>query len=830
MTDNKYTQNLTTAIAQSQNEMKHLNDMQVFPNHLILAILKQDNNSVNTILKHMHIDTNKLIEKLEKITNNNDVDSQYGKLHRTTEALLLRSQLEQRKQKSEQVHTYHPILAELYATDSKIGEVLKESGITYNKFTLNITNQQTQDMNSSIFDDDDDDLAEIRPNNNQKEKTTQQPNNNNQQTDTPALDNFSRDLSAAAERGELDPVVGREDEIQRTIQILSRRKKNNPVLIGEPGVGKSAIVEGIATRIATRNISRALYGKRIVSLDLAAMIAGTKYRGQFEERLKTIMNELENHPEIILFIDEIHTIVGAGATTGSLDTANMLKPALSRGAIQCIGATTLDEYRQNIEKDGALERRFQKIIVDPTTPEQTIQILHNLKDRYETFHHVRYTNEAIEACVKLSERYISDRAFPDKAIDVLDEAGARMRLINQKVPTAIEQKEQEVALTDEKKKLAVARQDFEQAAKYRDQVINLTAELERMRKEWLASEDNNRIPVTTDDIQNTVSNIAGVPIQRMAENESLRLLKMNDELSAQVIGQTEAVNKITRAIRRSRVGLKNPNRPIGSFMFIGPTGVGKTLLAKKLAEYMFGSPDAMIRIDMSEFMEKFSVSRLVGAPPGYVGYEQGGQLTEKVRRKPYSVVLFDEIEKANTEVYNLLLQLLDEGFMTDGLGRRIDFKNTVIIMTSNAGTRQLKDFGQGIGFQTGEPDAKYAQAISEKALRRTFAPEFLNRIDEIVYFNQLTETDLYKIIDLELSKISKRCTDMGLHLKVTDTAKQHIIKRGYDKQYGARPLQRILQTEVEDLIVEAILDKKLSDDNNIIIDRSSDKDTLLITQ
>ena len=808
--------------------MRRLGAHQVFPSHLIIAILRQEDCKTCDALKRLNLDFSSTIQQLEKI-DNPDNFAATNILHSTTEALFLLSQLEARRLKSDKLDTYHLCLAALRQQESAIPKIFAGQGIDYETLKNSLLNPHETNMGLAPIDDDDDLIdnndSNSRPTGKTPAISAKQNKNNN--SDTPALDNFSRDLSAAAERGELDPVVGREAEIQRTIQILCRRKKNNPVLIGEPGVGKSAIVEGLATRIAKRNVSRALFGKRIVSLDLAGMLAGTKYRGQFEERLKSVMNELENHPEVILFIDEIHTIVGAGATSGSLDTANMLKPALSRGLFQCIGATTLDEYRQSIEKDGALERRFQKIIVDPTSKDDTLQILHNIKDRYEAHHKVRYSDDALSACIRLSARYITDRSFPDKAIDVLDEAGARTHLDNMKVPSQIELLEKSIDQLNDLKRESVSRQDFELAAKYRDLAVNKEAELERMKNEWLNSPENDAITVDVDDIKATVANITGVPLQRMADNENQRLLDMAAQLQGQIIGQDRAVDKVVRAIRRSRVGLKNPNRPIGSFMFIGPTGVGKTLLAKKLAEYMFGSADAIIRIDMSEFMEKFSVSRLVGAPPGYVGYEQGGQLTERVRRKPYSIVLFDEIEKANSEVYNILLQLLDEGFMTDGLGRRVDFKNTVIIMTSNVGTRQLKEFGRGIGFNTVTTDDSYAQSVTEKALNRTFAPEFLNRIDDIVYFNQLTPDDILKIIDIELSQLVDRCANLNIELTIDDEAKNFLAGKGYNNQYGARPLQRTIQQYLEDLIVEAMLDKTLTT-GKVSVGLNNDKTALQI--
>lgn len=828
---NNLTEHLTEAIGYGRGEMERLACRMVFPNHVLLGLLSIDNCSAVVLLKRMGVDVERLKSGFENVRNTETNAGQSGSLHSTTESLLLLANLEARMQKADMVHTYHFVRAVLHQTGTELVRIFNDFGVTYEKYTaLNPDVRQTQ-MGMHFDDDDeleDDDSSAPRANGNISKPVTVAAKSN---SSTPALDNFSRDLSKAAENGELDPVVGRDREIQRTIQILSRRKKNNPVLIGEPGVGKSAIVEGLAIKIANRQVSRALFGKRIVSLDLAAMLAGTKYRGQFEERLKSVMSELENNPDIILFIDEIHTIVGAGATSGSLDTANMLKPALSRGQFQCIGATTLNEYRQSIEKDGALERRFQKILVEPTSAEETLRILQNIKGRYEDHHQVLYTDEALEACVTLTERYISDRSFPDKAIDALDEAGSRMHLDNLKVPVEIETLESEIAQYDALKRESVLRQDFELAAKYRDHVAKLGTDLELMKKEWLAKADENKIPVTADDIYATISDMSGVPLQRIAENENSVLLRMAGELRGQIIGQDDAVDKVVRAIRRSRVGLKDPNRPIGSFIFLGPTGVGKTLLAKKLAEFMFGSTDALVRVDMSEFMEKFSVSRLVGAPPGYVGYEQGGQLTEKIRRKPYSIVLFDEIEKADSEVYNILLQLLDEGFITDGLGRKVDFKNTVIIMTSNAGTRQLKDFGRGVGFDTGDSSdsRSYARSITQKALQKTFSPEFLNRIDEIIHFNQLEKEDINRIIALELDKLSLRCRNLGFELEVSAAAIDFIADKGFDKQYGARPLKRSIQTYLEDLIVESMLEKRFEGAKKIKVDVDSGGEGLVLS-
>lgn len=644
--------------------------------------------------------------------------------------------------------------------------------------------------------------------------------------DTPVLDRFGNDITKAAEEGRLDPVVGREREIERLIQILSRRKKNNPVLIGEPGVGKSAIVEGLALRIKEHKVSRLLFDKRIVSLDMAAIVAGTKFRGQFEERIKAIIEEVKKSPDVILFIDEIHNIVGAGSASGTMDAANLLKPALARGELQCIGATTLDEYRKNIEKDGALERRFQKVIVEQTSAEETLQILHNIKKNYEDHHNVIYTDGALEACVKLTQRYVSDRFFPDKAIDALDEAGAKVHVANVNAPKEIEELEDKIAETTAKKQDAARKQDFEAAANYRDEAHKLQTELQQKKEQWEKELSKNRETVDADKIAEVVAMMTGVPVQRIAQSEGARLLNMRDELKQSIIGQDEAIDKIVKAIQRNRVGLKDPNRPIGTFMFLGPTGVGKTHTAKKLAEFLFDSHDALIRVDMSEYMEKFSVSRLVGAPPGYVGYEEGGQLTEKVRRRPYSVVLLDEIEKAHPDVFNMLLQVMDEGRLTDSLGRQVDFKNTIIIMTSNIGTRQLKDFGGGVGFKTVRNEQEYSRGVIQKALNRTFAPEFLNRVDDIVMFNSLDKEALYKIIDIEIEGFHKRAAGLGYQLTVTDAAKEFIVEKGFDSQYGARPLKRAIQKYIEDELAEMILRAEITQGSNLIIDYKEGCDKL----
>ena len=648
-------------------------------------------------------------------------------------------------------------------------------------------------------------------------------------SDTPVLDKFAVDITKAAEEGRIDPVVGRNREIDRLIQILSRRKKNNPVLIGEPGVGKSAIVEGLALRIKQRKVSRLLFDKRIMSLDMAAIVAGTKFRGQFEERIKAVIDELKASDDIILFIDEIHTIVGAGNAGGSMDAANLLKPALARGELQCIGATTLDEYRKTFEKDGALDRRFQKIIVDQTTADETLEILKQIKDNYEKFHNVKYTDDALHACVKLTQRYVSDRAFPDKAIDALDEAGAKAHASNVEAPKEIEQLELKIADITKKKQAAAIAQDFEAAANYRDEADILKNELNTRKSEWESALAENRQIVDEQSIAEVVATMTGVPVQRIAQSEGSRLLAMKDELKAKIVGQDEAIDKIVKAIQRNRVGLKDPNRPIGAFMFLGPTGVGKTHMAKMLAEYLFDTKDSLIRIDMSEYMEKFAVSRLVGAPPGYVGYDEGGQLTEKVRRHPYSVVLLDELEKAHQDVFNMLLQVMDEGRLTDSFGRTVDFKNTIIIMTSNIGTRQLKDYGNGIGFNTGTDRQEQSRSIIQKALNKTFAPEFINRIDDIVMFNSLERDDIYKIIDIELEGFFRRASESGYTIEITDSATAFLVDRGYDAQYGARPLKRAIQEYIEDDLAELILANTITRGDTLRIDHIADEPRLKIS-
>ena len=727
----------------------------------------------------------------------------------------------------EQVDSEHVMLAILRNESGFVTKLCKSMGIDYDVFKEQLLKERTT-MQSDYKEnaDDEEEMGEEDPVFNPYRQPTMG------KTDTPVLDNFGIDITKAAEEGSLDPIVGRENEIERLAQILSRRKKNNPVLIGEPGVGKSAIAEGLAIRIMQKKVSRVLFGKRVVALDIAAIVAGTKYRGQFEERMKAILNELAKNKNVILFIDEIHTIVGAGGSGGSLDAANMLKPALARGEIQCIGATTLDEYRQNIEKDGALERRFQKVLVEPTSFDETVEILNNIKSRYEEHHNVRYTDAAIKACVKLTNRYISDRSLPDKAIDALDEAGSRAHIMNIHVPQVIEELEASIENIKAQKKEAVKQQNFEVAAAFRDKERQQVDLLEEEKENWQKELNDNPIVVDEEHVAEVVAMMTGVPVRRIAKTEGMKLLQMHDELAGSVIGQDEAIEKIVRAIHRNRAGLKDPNRPIGSFIFLGPTGVGKTQLAKVLARYLFDSVDSLIRIDMSEYMEKFAVSRLVGAPPGYVGYEEGGQLTEKVRRKPYSVVLLDEIEKAHPDVFNILLQLLDDGQLTDSLGRKVDFKNTIVIMTSNIGSRQLKDFGRGIGFGVGDrsKDSNYARGVVEKALKNTFAPEFLNRIDDVIVFNSLSKENIHKIIDIELAGLMKRVKDLGYSVRISDAAKEFLTEKGYDPQFGARPLKRAIQKYLEDALAEVIIKGTVPEGGILEVDCDKEHDKVVVME
>jgi ATP-dependent Clp protease ATP-binding subunit ClpC len=762
----------------------------------------------------------KQIKEHTPLNNNNQLP-----LLKSTEQILKLVHLEARALKSSKVNTLHLLLALLKDRSSTISEIMNDYNVKYEQVHL-LAEQMSPQGKAQMPDDDDADSPFSSQGGGGGGHEGGKSGAGKPGSDTPVLDNFGIDITRAAEEGRLDPIVGREREIERLAQILSRRKKNNPVLIGEPGVGKSAIAEGLALRIIDKKVSRVLFDKRVVTLDLASIVAGTKYRGQFEERIKAILNELSKNPNIILFIDEIHTIVGAGGATGSLDAANMLKPALARGEIQCIGATTLDEYRQHIEKDGALERRFQKVMIEPTSVDETIEILNNIKEKYEDHHNVSFTGEAIEACVKLTERYISDRHLPDKAIDALDEAGSRVHISNIIVPETILKLEEKIEETKENKIKAVKAQNFELAASFRDKEKTLIDELETSKSKWEEELQQHRETVDAEKVAEVVAMMTGIPVQRVAQAEGARLLKMGEQLKGKVIGQDDAIVKIVKAIQRNRAGLKDPNRPIGSFVFLGPTGVGKTHLAKILAQYLFDTTDALIRIDMSEYMEKFSVSRLVGAPPGYIGYEEGGQLTEKVRRRPYSVVLLDEIEKAHPDVFNILLQVLDEGRLTDSLGRRVDFKNTIIIMTSNIGTRELKDFGRGIGFSTANQatDGEHAKSVIEKALKKAFAPEFLNRIDDVVIFNSLEKEDIRKIIDIELKGLYQRVESLGYKLELSEDAKDFIAAKGFDVQYGARPLRRAIQKYLEDEMAEVIIQASISEGDAIEVGFDKEKE------
>ncbi len=831
--DAKFSPRVREIMFRSHEEAVKLGNSYIGLEHLFLGIIDGKDNGVTNILDELKLDIEAFKQKLvasikSNIVQKNNTDN--IPLTKQTERALKFTYIVAKEFNCEYVDPEHLMLAILHDDNNIVSQRLEYEGINYDIFKSklrknNITKEDDiiEEPKNAFFDEDDD-FEEVKP----KEPTRK---TSNVKSKTPVLDNFGRDLTRAAEENRLDPIVGRNKELERVAQILSRRKKNNPILIGEPGVGKSAIAEGLALRIVQRKVSRALFNKRIVMLDLASVVAGTKYRGQFEERIKSILNELEKNPEIILFIDEIHTIVGAGNANGSLDASNMLKPALARGELQCIGATTLDEYRQYIEKDGALERRFQKVLVEPTSPQETIEILNNIKDKYEDHHLVKYEPEAIEACVKLTERYLSDRCLPDKAIDALDEAGSRVHISNMTVPSEIIDYENRLEELREAKKLAITDQRFEDAGQLRSEELIIIDKLEAAKKEWESDNKINREIVTKENVAEVVAMMTGVPVQRIAQDESDRLLNMETELQGTVIGQDDAIKKIGRAIRRNRAGLKDPNRPIGSFIFLGPTGVGKTYLAKVLAKYMFDSEDTLIRIDMSEYMEKFAVSRLVGAPPGYVGYEEGGQLTEKVRRKPYSIVLLDEIEKAHPDVFHLLLQVLDDGQLTDSLGRKVDFKNTIIIMTSNIGSRQLKDFGQGVGFGTqAKKDGKdeYSRSVIENALKRSFAPEFLNRIDDVIIFNSLERHDIHKIIDVELKKVFKRIEDMGFTVELTEKAHDFIAEKGWDEQYGARPLKRAIQRYVEDVLAEEIIRTKINVGEKIIIDYDENKDDMIV--
>lgn len=835
----QFSPKVSEILAFSREEATRLASRSVGPEHLLLGILRGNDGPVSELFSRQDINIQairaELEERVRDYTQNEPIITSELVLNEKASNILKLAVLEARVQHTQMVDVQHLLLAILHdRVDNGAKSVLEKNDMNYED-TLAYLQKRTMPSQDGLGLSDDEEEEPIIPGgqegHNERTSTTQTAKNNGK---TPILDNFSTDLTKAAMDDKLDPVVGREKEIQRVIEILSRRKKNNPIIIGEPGVGKSAIVEGLAQLIAKRKTSPVLFNKRIVSLDMAGIVAGTKYRGQFEERIRGLLKEIENNADIIVFIDEIHTLIGAGSTPGSMDAANIMKPALARGTIQCVGATTLDEYRKSIEKDGALERRFQKVLLEPTTADETLQIIENIKDRYERHHHVSYTDEALRACVKLTERYVTDRAFPDKAIDALDEVGAKVHLQHVEVPPAVIEKEKELDVAKQKKQSAVVNQNYELAANYRDLQTRLEKELDEMNRQWADGDTSERQPVTEKEVADVISIMTGVPVQRMAETEGVRLKGMSAELKQAVIAQDAAIEKMTKAILRNRVGLKDPNHPIGVFMFLGPTGVGKTYLAKKLAQFMFGSNDALIRVDMSEYTESFNVSRLVGAPPGYVGYEEGGQLTERVRRKPYSIVLLDEIEKAHGNVFNLLLQVLDEGRLTDGNGRLVDFRNTVIIMTSNAGTRQLKEFGRGVGFNTGgtlgpnmnEKDKEYARSIIQKSLSRQFAPEFLNRLDEIITFDQLDLSAIGKIIDIELKGLYKRVEDLGYHFQITDKAKEFVASKGYDVQFGARPLKRAIQTYIEDGLAERILSDDLKQGDTISVGKNPNKEEL----
>ena len=808
-------ENTRKAISFSREEAIRLKNGGIGVEHLFLGMGRLEVCSAMTMLETLNVDTVALRGKMENQVSQAGSDVRYAEdseipMLRQTEKVLRLSYLESVKMKASEIRTEHLILAMLQEGENLVATLLNKEGVDYDRFAKLVRSDsgvepgRMPDFSSQTSEDDNDDAFADPILENEKRKVKSEKGKGG----TPALENFGRDLTKLAEEGKLDPIVGRQKEMDRIAQILSRRKKNNPILIGESGVGKSAIAEGLAIRIAEGRVPRTLYGKRLLSLDLAGLVAGTKYRGQFEERMKAVINELEQHPEIIIFIDEIHTIVGAGSASGSLDASNMFKPALARGVIQCIGTTTLDEYRQYIEKDTALERRFQKVLVEPATSEETLEILDNIKEKYEEHHLVKFSPEAVKACVELTERYVSDRLQPDKAIDALDEAGARVHIANMQVPEEIVNLEQEVAKVAARKKEVLATKRYSEAAELCDQERDLTSKLEDMKRQWEADERERQVTVTDQDVAAVVAMMTGVPMERIAESESNRLLSMEKELKGSVVGQDEAIAQIAKAIRRNRAGLKDPNRPIGSFLFLGPTGVGKTYLTKILAKYLFDSEQAMIRIDMSEYMEKFAVSRLIGAPPGYVGYEEGGQLTERVRRKPYSIVLLDEIEKAHPDVFNVLLQVLDDGQLTDGIGRKVDFRNTIVIMTSNVGSRQLKDFGVGVGFSTKARESEKAQMqrdVIEKSLKKAFAPEFINRIDDIIYFNSLGREEIHKIIDIELRGLFSRIRKMGFEVEMDEKAKDFIVAKGWDEQYGARPLRRAIQRYVEDDLADQII-------------------------
>ena len=818
--DNNFSAQVKEIISYSREEALRLGNDFIGTEHLLLGLIREGDNTAIRILKSFNVDLYELRKEIELAvkdkTGKNIANINSLPLTKQAEKVIRVTVLEAKALKSTTVETEHLMLSILKNKENIATQILNQFDVDYDLFRNELGVSKGNDVRSEYSEEGDDEFDEEKKYAQQKSKAAGAA-----KSKTPVLDNFGRDITRLAENGSLDPIVGREEEIERVSQILSRRKKNNPILIGEPGVGKTAIVEGLALRIVQRKVSRVLFDKRVVSLDLAALVAGTKYRGQFEERMKAIMNELEKNRDVILFIDEIHTIVGAGGASGSLDASNIFKPALARGELQCIGASTLDEYRMYIEKDGALDRRFQKVMVDPPSVDETIQILTNIQSKYEDFHNVTYSPEAIDACVKLSDRYMTDRLLPDKAIDVLDEVGARVHLKNINVPQDVVDLEKKIEDVKNEKNKVVKSQKFEEAASLRDTEKRLAEELEKAKNQWEEESKHKRYPIDEDAIAEVVSMMTGIPVKRMVQAETDKLKKMNEDMKGMVVGQDEAILKVVKAIQRNRVGLKDPKKPIGTFIFLGPTGVGKTELARALSRYMFDSEDSLIRIDMSEYMEKFTVSRLIGAPPGYVGYEEGGQLTEKVRRKPYSVILLDEIEKAHPDIYNILLQVLDDGQLTDGLGRKIDFKNTLIIMTSNIGVRQLKDFGEGVGFATAsrvQNAEENNKAVIEKALKRTFSPEFLNRIDDVVVFNSLDKTHIFQIIDILMKGVLKRLAILGFSLELTEDAKTFISDKGYDSQFGARPLHRAIQKYLEDPLAEEILNMSIKNGDVLVAD------------
>ncbi len=826
----KFSNRVKEVISLSREEALRLGHDYIGTEHLLLGMIREGEGVAVALLKKLGVELDELRETVEQATRGTATHNVKNlaniPLTRQSEKVLKITYLEAKIFKSQLIGTEHLILSILRDEDNLATQILHKFDVTY-EVIKELLEYQGENPMAADTDEGDEDSSRMFGGSMQRGSESR----GSEKSKTPVLDNFGRDLTKYAEDGKLDPIVGRENEIERVAQILSRRKKNNPILIGEPGVGKTAIAEGLALRIVQKKVSRVLFGKRVVTLDLASLVAGTKYRGQFEERMKAVMNELEKAPEVILFIDEIHTIVGAGGASGSLDASNMFKPALARGDIQCIGATTLDEYRQYIEKDGALARRFQMVMVDATSPEETIEILENIKSKYEEHHRVDYSEEAIKACVKLSDRYISDRFLPDKAIDVLDEAGARVHINNIHVPDDIVKLEEQIENIKKEKNIVVRSQKYEEAAQLRDREKRLLEELNSAKDRWEKETNEKIYPVDEENVAEVVAMMTGIPVNRVAQNEGAKLLGMKEELIGQVVGQEEAIAKLTKAIQRTRVGLKDPKKPIGSFIFLGPTGVGKTELAKVLARYLFDKEDALVRIDMSEYMEKFSVSRLVGAPPGYVGYEEGGQLTEKIRRKPYSVVLLDEIEKAHPDVFNLLLQVLDDGILTDGLGRRVDFRNTIIIMTSNIGVRDLKDFGSGIGFSTSNAASQdeVMKSTIQSALKKAFSPEFLNRLDDVIVFNSLEREHIHKIIDLSLQKLYDRIESLGYHIELSTEAKDFLSEKGYDPQYGARPLNRAIQKYLEDPVAEELLKKEIAEGDTIVADFEEEKEELTIT-